>query len=581
MSARLPFALSCMAVLAVALALRYPLLAWHFSHIDDEGVAATILDAKDECRSLAILHSRLEETGRGIDTGNPRLHALHFLAAGSRAKKLESVWSWGYRWVAVPANWTYAPIQYILTVPLVDGHRGYRENLARGRFPSLLAGMLSILLVMFYLARLDKPPSALRASLTAGILMTLSLSHVIFSVHMSSYMAGVLSVPVLLLWLLFRIRCPVLTFRAGLADAFILLVLLYLSYQTFVLVPGFMVGRWMLEEGQWRPTRRKILVFGMMGIVYSIGFLPAYVLRIANTPTILWNAGPNQEFLFQAGGGVGSMAMFFIRNGWLVLATLLSPLEEQNPLFALILTLLVIASACGVIALLQARRDPAVCSLGWVLVITGGLWGLLVLTGRLPFSPTRHQLLLQPFLAILVAKGVIWIHAMIRSRAIRFGFLASGVLIAGWSLVSFHAFATQRIDPVDPVRFHEKMTEHDVDLVITDAAAVKLMPELNVFPVLFIADAGRFQLLNHRSFAGEPRSVAIIRRGIADSGMDPLLAAAEKAAIGTDILFAASRYGITFHEVFSRQVQVELLQRTANGANALEFKILRFMEERE
>lgn len=79
----------------------------HFGHVDDLGVAKTVLKYQQDYKSFAP--ARILK--------NPVLSLL-------------------YQWSGVAREWTYAPAQFVLTYYLIHSGQTYREIVFWGRLPS-------------------------------------------------------------------------------------------------------------------------------------------------------------------------------------------------------------------------------------------------------------------------------------------------------------------------------------------------------------------------------------------------------------------------------------------------------------
>ncbi|MCA9400320.1 MAG: hypothetical protein KC713_01740, partial [Candidatus Omnitrophica bacterium] len=136
------YTLLIVAVLAVGIWARADRLAWHFTHVDDIGVAKTILEYHQE-------------------GANPLF--------------------------AVATHWTYSPFQFFFTPFLVSLDQSYRSLLFWGRFPSLIFSILGLLTaVLFYWRWKGRVGASCLVTITW---MACSLEWIIFAKQMHNYAA--------------------------------------------------------------------------------------------------------------------------------------------------------------------------------------------------------------------------------------------------------------------------------------------------------------------------------------------------------------------------------------------------------
>ena len=158
-------------------------LSWQFSHNDDIGVAKTILDARMPGSLRALL--------------------------------------------AIPRQWTYAPVQFFLTFFLVRPDQGYREILFWGRLPSCLAAIGGLGAFAFFYRRFRE--DWFPRMLPALALLAFSWQFIIYSKHMSNYAIGVTACIGMMILLLGLVQKPSLSWKGALGAGLVLSFLSHVS----------------------------------------------------------------------------------------------------------------------------------------------------------------------------------------------------------------------------------------------------------------------------------------------------------------------------------------------------------------
>lgn len=134
-------------------------LSTHFAHYDDIGVGLDIQQAK--------LHS-----GQGFI---------------NRIKTFETI----------PLQWTYAPLQFVITNLLVNTDASYRELLFWSRLPSFISSMIAIGVLMFLCLKY-RGEDALSLCCLMITFFSFSQENVIYSKQSGPYALGCLALLVLM-----------------------------------------------------------------------------------------------------------------------------------------------------------------------------------------------------------------------------------------------------------------------------------------------------------------------------------------------------------------------------------------------
>jgi hypothetical protein len=458
----LVYAAILLGILALGAWTKWRVLPTMGTHIDDLVVAVTILDTRTE--SADELRRRL--------------------GSGAVSRVLRWVDARGYLWTAasvgpffsVPASTTYAPAQFVLTAALLRGPAEYRTILVKGRLPSFLAGAFAAALAALVGFRLGGPAAPARAIALAA-LVAFSWELVIFSAQMESYAIGVVGVFLMLSMLL---RDPERPSRDRyLPEALVLVLMPLIQYQMIFLLPGYVLVRWWQV---WRGRRRASDVVRMSVAVVapaavSTAAVFVFFLHHYSNAGVGWNAGPGREFLFDvpahapAGDVLAYAVRFFAANAVISLAAMTSFLPEAHraywPAAAVILGL----AAAGAASLAWRRDARARAVLGFV-AVAAAVWIVLIVTGKLTLSPTRHSLVLLPIVAVFTAEGACALGVVFGRPAACAVALAASVVF-GFS-ATYSAEVERLRDPFDEAEMRAAIRDSGAEVVVSHSCTGNL-----------------------------------------------------------------------------------------------------------
>jgi len=563
-------------ILLISTSTRLTLLKTYFGHIDDLGVATTILDAKRYPPTVDSLLAEGQLRAINKGTTSSRLRALVQITENPLGKKILEFLLPIYPYVAVPLVWTYAPLQFIFTSLLVNPEQSYETVKFWGRFPSLISAT-SALFFMMALAREIQPQqwTTLGVLLVAPLAFSLEIS--VMTAQMHNYALGV-AVATGVLYLTVKDAKRVLDFtgwRFWLSRFFIWTLALYSIYQSVLLLPGYfiaqLVASWHLPSHQRWARIRKWCVWSM---VIVLVFLPAYLFRVRTTAAIGWNAGPNQEFLFQPEGSfLLSSLQYFAVNGFIVVGSMLSPAIESSIAFYVWTYLFCVFALIGLLGLLASlfRKDTTNPLKALSCIILGGLVVLVILTlgQKLVLSPTRHLTLFAPILTVLFAYGVGVAISTHKQNWLSMVVFIISVALGLTYLTNFPHFKAAKQD-----LFSEKTlvnlveTEH-ADLIIAMSREALLMPSLRTkVPVLDMSKSGQYYKLGFSTTINlslKPQRILFIgQRPIAEKECQNV-----KDFIQTAVSTQFDCHALRPLMNQQTDVEVEFSQRTLNGSKSL------------
>ncbi|MCC6212797.1 MAG: hypothetical protein IT513_17310 [Burkholderiales bacterium] len=380
-----------------------------FTHIDDLGVAESIL-VQDQLYTPEYVRRRIGDNGheaydsvpyrvlRRLDTAGQLENALPALRVMMKA-------------VVVPWVWTYAPFQFPFTSQLLSREQDYRQVLFWGRFPSFLFGCLALVLVVIYFRRV-LGDSYFLPSFAAILLNALSWESIAYAKHMSSYAIGVFAVTGLLLALAVAVAAVRPTLRFSVALGFVLAALSHMQYQLLFFLPAFYLA-WLAAilrspaDRMFRLRRAAATV-----AVHAVAILPMVIVFLLHRTErgVTWSNYFSFPILFDpvSEGALfettGYALNFLAFNGWRITEFLLSFSPDGGvPRAATALLLLLMGAGLTRLLRSEAVADRATGIFVLAAIVT---IGILVVMRKLTFGPTRHSLVFLPVLAVLASYGV-------------------------------------------------------------------------------------------------------------------------------------------------------------------------------
>lgn len=300
-------------------------------------------------------------------------------------------------------QWTYAPLQFILTSALLSCDLSYQWVLILGRLPSFIGSVAALILFAYLLTNghrkfgLQENKIALLMSIT---LFSLSYENIIYAGQMENYAIGVLF-SVIIIWLLLYnqeefhfLLTTILIILAG-----------YGQYQCFILVMAFYISVFVRRKDQ-KKELIKIVLSAATAFVCYLPLLKRFIETNMGNRGIAWNVGVNQQFLYNISERnlaeiIGYTLHFFGRNTFLVIKCMLIPIKID--FLANILGVIV----CGfVLAGLVVLHRSAVKQIAWFVDVVLVVYTVLILMGKLTLSPSRHMLIMTPVVLICIYFGV-------------------------------------------------------------------------------------------------------------------------------------------------------------------------------
>ncbi|MEI7993362.1 MAG: hypothetical protein WCH01_00530 [Methylococcaceae bacterium] len=440
------------------------LVSTHFTHIDDIGVADTLINRK-LCDTLNEKREKYSVM--------PGLKTLYEKIASdpSTCELLDTI----YSYVAVPAHWTYAPVQFIFTkisLSTLDTNN-YEATKYAGRLPSFVFYILGVLAFVYLLAArkyLDYNNTALTSSLVLILGMSLELR--IFASQMESYAIGVLSGVLIFGATLSLYKNESFTLKAIFPRSIVMAIGIGMQYQGVFLAVACVLALLIVDFKYLGIKKAAKRCIGLVSMNIMLGFyyLP-FLIKNFGRGTHHYNAGPSNQYIVTGHSYYErfiDLLRLFFEHAFYNIYTIATSIQTES-MFTLgmgfVLTLLFVL---GLIALYITRRKPENLLIFLVLFIYIFTVVALVFFGALSFSPTRHSLYHLFPLLLGVAFGLKWIASKFSKSWFELSLFSTSLVIALISLVAFNSFSNQRNDPLSQEVISKYFLLSNTDLIIGD-----------------------------------------------------------------------------------------------------------------
>lgn len=332
----------------------------------------------------------------------------------------------------VHANWTYAPLQFLLTSILLSCSLSYHWVLILGRLPSFICSVAALILFIYLLTDVQKQLK-LQGNRSAGLisiaLFSLSYENIIYAGQMESYAIGVLFSTAVIWLLLYNqeefhfLMTTILIILAG-----------YGQYQCFILVMAFYIAIFFRRKAQ-KKELIKIVLSAVAAFVCYLPLLKRFMDTNMGNRGILWNAGVNQQFLYDIAEKnpaevINYTLHFFIRNTFLVIKCMLLPIKISFPA-----NILGVLMCVFILAGLITLHRSIIRQIAWYIDIAVVVYVVLIIMGKLTLSPSRHILIMVPIMLVCVYFGVSSFLNILKNCSWK-KFLGEGIICGVTVLVS-------------------------------------------------------------------------------------------------------------------------------------------------
>ena len=425
-------------------------LVSHFTHIDDIGVAKTILNAKISAAQGNTVIENIYNPEHENYNLSYKKEIRKYLDKDKHSFFLNII-KIIYPYFAIPFFWSYAPIQFIFTTPLLTFAENYEQVKFFGRLPSLIFSLISFPF-FFIITRTLFNDRNYYLSLVAASLFFLSWEYLIISQLMHNKAFGVLSFLIIIYFLL---KLNTLNQKRYVTNGFKIGILLsffvYADYQILMIIPAFLATMvWNLLEFKRLNDKINSLKFIFFSSFFTfILTLPAvFWISIKHLGVLKnsWNSGPivgelssgeyfsnywskdyinfrNSEtsfgeYFFNWNSFHESylyLPTFFIKNFYILVSRMLSFVSESFFHYETIFIIIYILIPIGLISFLLSKNfnNRIIGRFATSLFI---VWIVFVLLSKITLSPTRHSVILLPILCLLTVKGFEFILLLLSKK---------------------------------------------------------------------------------------------------------------------------------------------------------------------
>jgi hypothetical protein len=441
------------------------LVSSHFTHIDDIGVANTLINMK-LCETL--------DEKREKYSSMPVIKAIYekITADPNTCELLNSI----YSYVAVPAHWTYAPFQFFFTKLSLStlNTNSYEAIKYAGRLPSFIFYILGLLAFVYLFASrkyLDYKNPVLIAAL--ALLLGMSLELRIYASQMESYAIGVLSGVLIFGATLSIYKNETYTFKEIFTRASVMSIGIGMQYQGVFLAFSCILALIIVDFrclGIKKAAKRCISLISL-NIILGLYYLP-FLIKNFGRGTHHYNAGPTNQYIVTGHSYYErfvDLVRLFSEHTFYNIYTISTSIQTES-FFTLglgfLLTLLLIL---GLVVLYINRQNPESLLIFLVLFIYILTIVVLVFFGALSFSPTRHSLYHLFPLLLGISAGLRWITSKFSRSWIQLSIFLTSLVIALTSLLLFNSFSIQRNDPLSQKLMRQYFSLLNTELIIGDA----------------------------------------------------------------------------------------------------------------
>lgn len=365
---------------------------------------------------------------------------------------------------------TYAPLQLFFTSVLINENFSYRINLVLGRLPSLLCGIISmILFAKLVLIKFKDNKFKYIYALFTVVLISFSWENIIYSAQMEPYEIIVLFGIVVL----YAMNSDILKNKnTMLLYCSLFIIGCYAHFQFYYIIFSFYVSYFIdsilkiykdkhnIELMKLNVNRIKnIVLIGMLNFVFTIPGINSFIKTGMLEKSVNWNAGKNMMFLYNGSNGVLYTIKFFIKN--IIILVRYFYTVSNISFFSTILSIsLVLLSIFGLINLYKKRLEFI------FYILLYGIVCILILLSKLTLGPSRHFLFIFPFFLYLVIEGIDYLNfIMLQNYKISIIF---GILLM-INIIMFICFFSNeykmRKDYANEKEMNNLAKEYDVDAI--------------------------------------------------------------------------------------------------------------------
>lgn len=359
---------------------------------------------------------------------------------------------------------TYAPVQFLFTGFIVNQDMSYRDILFYSRLISFLLGFLSILIILYIFFKIYRQDS-LSYTLFSVTILSFSWEHIIYSMQSESYAIGLfVALMSFSLYITYITKKNISTKDSFLLGIF-MSIFIFSNYQFLFFLPGFYLSIFLSYQKEYKRFFSSYLV---SIIVVSLSTLVLYKVFLSSliSKGINWNAGPNQEFLFNINiqdnivHSIQYIVSFFVQNTYYVFRNLISFTNEGNIINDIATGLYMILFIVGIFSFYYSKNIVKKYFVYYFL-FTIIIWIILILMQKLTLSPTRHSLILLSFILVFTPAGLIY---LLKKYGINKDYIITIITISilfSFS-VSYKSTMNKRLDKFSSLKIEKLIKKYNI-----------------------------------------------------------------------------------------------------------------------
>ena len=477
-------------VISIGFGVRFLLLERHFSHIDDLGVAVTILDRQEY---LSTIEERFDDWRIELldgEMGSDAESIGRFLDEMSILKEVAYFGLWWRNYLhGVPGGWTYAPGQFYLTNFLVNSDQNYSEIKFWARAPSLLFNMAAIgfLFLFYFQLNKNKSKSAIKSLVVGVSILSLSWENIIYSAQMESYAISSFAILFIFVHLLYIFKSPIISNRRAFFRGVIIAIPGLCQYQAlFFILPLYVAILFYVRNKARLIDIVKNSFFSFLGFLTLFMLVVFPYLKDSSGSGITWNGGPNKEFVLEPnwGGEYSSIFLeitnFFLINTPLVIEAMLTPVSFYTSSNNLLAWVFSVVSLIGLVSMFisQNEKKKILAIFIFSSLIT---WIFVIFLQIFPLSPTRHSIILGPIFIVLFVEGLFSFERFTKIRLFKLTIgglsfipLCFALIWVGLFISSLDNGIKKRSDPFNEVDIYKSLNQDQVDVIVVFDSTLQL-----------------------------------------------------------------------------------------------------------
>lgn len=446
-------------LIIISLCQTYALMKVHFTHVDDFGVANTLMMPNKPLSSGCLWRFEVLQN---------RLPTISLLTEPFKNFTC-SLPGIRERMGRVSDQWTYAPFQFLITQALLNPGKAYTYEDIKylGRLPSFFFFIFG--LGAFYCLLKSKFQGIKEVNylpLALTLLLTFSLEQRIMASQMESYAIGILA-NAIALWGMLSLRdLGQLSYLKISSLSLVLALAISMQYQSILLiVAGLMALSVCQMHRSWRWV--KSFIFCIVTVILFAYMFIGDISHLSNRG-VSWNKGIGEIFLVHGDAFFERLSSLITLIFWQTpynIYSITSPLElgtHYANIFGFFITLFCILGICYLYVNRKDDFKKFILILG---LIYCGIFLSFIFVGKLTYSPTRHLLFYLPLVIIYLGYGIVFILEHSPSHmAVRF-FTAIVVTYCVISVIRFDAFYQKRIDAVSTRVMNSVLGQFDADFI--------------------------------------------------------------------------------------------------------------------